>query len=246
MNPCVLVPIFNHDDTILGVLGSLADLKLPCLVVDDGSDAATRHALARAVHEYPWVTVERLPDNRGRGAALRHGYRAAWAQGYSHVVQLDADGQHEAGDVSRFLEAARQRPETLVLGAPVFDASAPRRRLIGRRISRFWVHVETRSRVINDPLCGFRCFPLGPTVDLLSRVRFGDRMEFDPEIAVRWVWEGWPIVNLPTRVKYFRGGRSHFRPLEDNIRISWAHTRLVFGMLWRLVGGGLVLRRCPR
>jgi len=242
VNPCLLIPIYNHGGTIGGVLRSLAALRLPCLVVDDGSDEATRRALTAAA-EWPWVTIERLPANRGRGGALRHGYRAAWARGYSHVVQLDADGQHDAGDVPRFLEAARAQPDALVLGAPVFDATAPWSRLAGRRLSRFWVHVETLSRVIEDPLCGFRGFPLARTLDLLSRVRFGDRMEFDPEIAVRWVWEGWPVVNVPTRVRYPRGGLSHFRPLDDNARISWAHTRLVFGLLGRLATGGA--RRRP-
>lgn len=245
MNPCLLIPIYNHGDTILGVLDSLAALALPCLVVDDGSDEPTRRTLARAARERSWVTVERLPDNRGRGAALRHGYRSARARGYSHAVQLDADGQHEAGDVPRFLEVARRRPDALVLGAPRFDASAPRSRLIGRRLSRFWVHVETLSLAIDDPLCGFRCFPLDPTVALLSRARLGDRMEFDPQIVVRWAWEGWPIVNLPTRVRYLRGGLSHFRLLDDNARISWAHTRLVFGMLGRLVRPTPALRRRP-
>jgi hypothetical protein len=120
-----------------------------------------------------------------------------------------------------------------VLGAPIFDASAPRSRLVGRRVSRFWVHVETLSLAIHDPLCGFRCLPLAPTVDLLSRVTLGDRMEFDPEIAVRLVWDGLPVANIPTRVTYFPGGLSHFDPLGDNFRISWAHTRLVVGMLRR-------------
>jgi glycosyltransferase involved in cell wall biosynthesis len=245
VNPCLLIPIYNHDCTIHDVVESLADLKLPCLIVDDGSDERTRRALERAAQDFSWVTVERLPSNRGRGFALRHGYRSARARGFSHVVQLDADGQHETGDVPRFLEAAHQRPVALVLGAPIFDASAPRSRLIGRRISRFWVHVETLSLAIDDPLCGFRCFPLGPTVDLLARMRPGNRMEFDPEIVVRWAWEGWPIVNLPTRVRYFRDGVSHFRPLDDNARITWAHTRLVLGMLGRLVRHGPSLGR-PR
>ena len=246
MNPCVLVPIYNHADTIAGVLRSLAPLGLPCLVIDDGSDETTRHALERAGHEFPWVTVERLPANRGRGAALRHGYHSAWARGYSHVVQLDADGQHDADDVPRFLEVARQRPEALVLGTPVFDESAPRSRLVGRRISCFWVHVETWSLAIRDPLCGFRCLPLASTVALLSRTPLGDRMEFDPQIVVHLAWRGVPIANLPTRVRYFDQGVSHFRPLDDNLRITWAHTRLVFGMLWRLVGGGIRGRAAPR
>jgi hypothetical protein len=116
----------------------------------------------------------------------------------------------------------------------VFDATAPRSRLIGRQLSRFWVHVETLSRQISDPLCGFRCLPLDPTVALLARHPLGDRMDFDPEIAVRLVWEGLDVVNVPTRVRYFADGVSHFQLLHDNVRISWAHTRLVFGMLRRL------------
>lgn len=233
MNPCVLVPIYNHKETIGPVLRSLAPFGLPCLVVDDGSDEGTRAALERAGRELPWVTLERLDPNRGRGAALRHGYQAAYRRGYSHVVQLDADGQHEVADVPRLLDAARTHPDALVLGSPVFDASAPRSRLLGRRLSRWWVHVETLSLAIDDPLCGFRCLPLAPTVTLLSRAPLGDRMEFDPEIAVRLVWAGLAVVNVPTRVRYFADGVSHFRPLRDNAAISWAHTRLVFGMLGR-------------
>ncbi len=234
MNPCVLIPIYNHKDTIIPVLRALADLSLPCLVVDDGSDEATGTTLRQARRRWPWVTVETLPENRGRGAALRHGYRAAQARGFSHVVQLDADGQHDPADVPVLLAAARRAPDALVLGAPVFDTSAPRSRLLGRQLSRLWVHIETMSLQISDPLCGFRCLPLAPTVKLLARHRLGDRMEFDPEIAVRLVWEGLAVVNVPTRVRYFTGGVSHFRLLRDNARISWAHTRLVFGMLVRL------------
>lgn len=234
MNPCLLIPIYNHKDTIRDVLGSLAYVGLPCLVIDDGSDEATRRVLDGAAREFPWVSVERLPRNRGRGAALRHGYRLARQRGYSHAVQLDADGQHDAADVPKLLEAAKQHPHALVLGAPVFDATAPRSRLVGRRISRFWVHVETLSLAIRDPLCGFRCMPLAPTVDLLSRTTLGDRMEFDPEIAVRLVWDGVAVANVPTRVRYFVDGLSHFHPLRDNALISWAHTRLVFGTLRRL------------
>lgn len=245
MNPCVLIPIYNHGTTIRDVLKSVAHLDLPCLVVDDGSDDATRRVLDGAARELPWVIVERLPRNQGRGAALRHGYRAARRRGYSHAVQLDADGQHDGADVARFLEAARREPGALVLGAPVFDVTAPRSRLLGRQLSCILVHVETLSFAIRDPLCGFRCFPLEATVNLLARTPLGDRMDFDPEIVVRLVWDGLAVVNVPTRVTYFADGLSHFRMLRDNVRITWAHTRLVFGMLWRLPRL-LVRRRGPR
>jgi len=246
VNPCLLIPIYNHKDTIRGVLGGLAPLNLPCLVVDDGSDRETRATLDRISEELPWVEVLRLPVNRGRGAALRHGYRAAAQRGFSHAVQLDADGQHDPADVPKLLDAARREPEALVLGEPVFDASAPKSRLYGRRLSQLVVWVETLSRSVHDPLCGFRCFPLGPTVRLIERVGLGDRMEFDPVITVRLVWDGLAVVNVPTRVRYFRGGLSHFRLIRDNALITVAYVRLFFGMLVRLPALLWRKRRRPR
>jgi glycosyltransferase involved in cell wall biosynthesis len=242
MKPCLLIPVYNHGDTLPAVLESVADTGLSCLVVDDGSDARTLEALDRLPDVWPWVSVERFPVNRGRGAALRHGYLTAAQRGFSHAVQLDADGQHCAADIPRLLAHARARPDALVLGRPHFDDSAPRARRYGRQLSRVWVHVETLSLAIGDPLCGFRCVPLEPVAHLLARWPLGDRMEFDPELAVRWVWQGWPVINVPTRVVYPPGGRSHFRLFEDNARITLTHTRLVFGMLPRL----LRLRRRQR
>ena len=244
MNPCLLIPIYNHHETIHAVLSSLANIGLPCLVVDDGSDEETVRVLETALREFEWLAVERLPANQGRGFALRHGYQLAARRGFSHVIQLDADGQHDSADVPRFLDAARRAPEALILGDPVFDKTAPWSRLYGRKLSRFWVRIETLSSAIRDPLCGFRCFPLEPTVSVLGRNALGDRMEFDPEIAVRLVWEGVAVFNLPTRVRYLPGGRSHFRPVRDNLRISWMHARLFFGMLRRLPA--LLRRRGPR
>lgn len=234
MTPCALVPIYNHGATVGAVLRAVAALGLPCLVVDDGSDRGTRDVVTGLARELRGVAVERLPENRGRGAALRHGYRAAHARGFTHVVQLDADGQHDPADVLRFVAAARRRPDALVIGVPIFDATAPRSRLYGRRLSVFWVHVETLSRAIPDPLCGFRCLPLAPTVELLARTPLGDRMEFDVEILVRLCWQGLPVVTVPTRVRYFPGGLSHFRPWRDSVLIGRAHARLCAGMLRRL------------
>jgi glycosyltransferase involved in cell wall biosynthesis len=234
MNPCLLVPIYNHGDAIAGVLRPLASLRLPALVVDDGSDEATRRVLDELDRELPWVEIKRLPENRGRGAALRCGYQWAVERQFSHVVQLDADGQHDPADVPRFLEAARSRPDAMVLGTPIFDESAPASRVYGRQISRAIVWAETLSRAVDDPLCGFRCLPLEPTVRLIRRVRLGNRMEFDPELVVRLVWEGVPVVNLTTRVRYFPDGLSHFDFVRDNARIAWTYLRLAAHLLPRL------------
>jgi hypothetical protein len=233
VNACLLIPIFDHGETIGGVLEGLAPLGLRCLVVNDGSGRETTQALAALAARLPWVEVEHLPINRGRGAALRHGYRAAWARGFTHAVQLDADGQHDPNEVVALLQAAQRHPAALVLGDPRFDATAPRSRLYGRRLSQLIVWGYTGSFAVHDPLCGFRCFPLAATLGVLGRHRFGDRMDFDPEIVVRLAWEGVPIVNVPVRVRYFAHGRSHFRLVRDNARIAATYGRLFLARIGR-------------
>jgi glycosyltransferase involved in cell wall biosynthesis len=208
------------------VIDSLAGYDLPCIVVDDGSGEATRIELDRIAAATPWVEIVRHPHNRGRGAALRTAYRAASAAGATHVIQVDADGQHAADDVPRFIEAAVREPEALILGTPVFDESVPWHRLHGRKLSQVIVWLETRSREVSDPLCGYRCMPLKSTIEILDTVRTGDRMDFDPEIIIRLVRHGVPVRNIPTRVHYPEGGLSQFRMVKDNLRIAWAYVRL--------------------
>jgi glycosyltransferase involved in cell wall biosynthesis len=236
MKATLLIPIYNHGATIGEVLAGLGGLGLPAIVVDDGSDPATRQALVRLAEELPWVEIHRLPENRGRGAALREGYALAAERGFSHALQLDADGQHDPADAPRFLDAARRHPHALVLGAPLFDASAPRSRIYGRQLSRVIVWAETWSLAVTDPLCGFRCVPLEPTLRVMRRVGLGDRMEFDPELVVRLVWEGVPVVNVPTRVRYFPDGLSHFDFVGDNARLAWTYLRLLGARVRGLAG----------
>ncbi len=232
MKPCLAIPIYDHPDTIAAVVDSLLSLQLPCIIVDDGSGDSTRREVDRLARQHAWVAVERHDRNRGRGAALRTAYRAAAARGLTHVVQLDADGQHTAADVPRFLEAAKANPEALILGAPIFDELIPRHRLHGRKLSQLIVWLETLSLAVRDPLCGFRCVPLDPTLALLDRVRTGDRMDFDPELIIRLVRAGVPVVNVPTAVRYPESGISHFRMVEDNLRIARTYVRLAFGLPW--------------
>jgi glycosyltransferase involved in cell wall biosynthesis len=233
LKPCLLIPIYDHGDTIGDVVRALEPHGLPLLIVDDGSGEPTRREIDVLVDRQDWVELCRRPHNGGRGAALRDGYRELWRRGYTHALQLDADGQHDPADVPRMLAAARDRPEALVLGLPIFDDSAPALRLHARKLSQGLVWLETLSFAIRDPLCGFRCFPLAATVDLLERWPLGDHMEFDPELAVRLVWAGVPVVNVPTRVVYREGGLSHYVLVDDTLRIAGAHVRLVAGMLMR-------------
>ena len=174
--------------------------------------------------------------NGGRGAALKTGYKLAAERGFSHAIQLDADGQHNAADVPRFVEAALEDPDALVLGSPIFDESVPKGRLYGRQVSRVIVWLTTVSFDVVDPLCGFRGIPLAETVALLDQVELGDHMEFDPELVLRLFWRGVPIRSVETRVVYDPDGLSHFDMLLDNARLSWVYTRAILGTGPRLPG----------
>jgi glycosyltransferase involved in cell wall biosynthesis len=234
INPCILVPIYNHKDTIAGVLDQVAHFRLPCIVVDDGSDEATRHVLAEQDKHRPWVQVLYRPRNGGKGEAVKTGLLHARERGYSHALQIDADGQHDTRDIPRFLAEAEAYPTALVLGKPVLGTDAPTARRFGRKISQFWVWVETLSLAIGDPLMGFRVYPVPTVVAFMQKQRLGSHMDFDPEIAVRLYWADMPIRNVATPVIYPKDGSSHFRAIQDNLLLTWLHTRLVFGMLCRV------------
>ncbi len=234
-SPCALVPTYDNPLTI-GLVVERVRFWLPnVLVVDDGSGESGRRAV-QAIAATPGVHVHRRAKNGGKGAAVKDGFRIAHGLNFTHALQIDADGQHQVEDIPRFLEAARAQPEALILGAPLFDASAPKARIIGRQITRFWTNLETYGRrVIQDPMCGFRVYPLDAAIRAAAK---GNAMDFDPEIAVLMVWAEVPIVNLSTRIRYLAreaGGVSHFRRVRDNALISWMHTRLVFGAILRLI-----------
>jgi len=228
VKPCLLITIYEHKDEICGVVSALEPLGLPCLVIDDGSGAETRGVLQTLARTHPWLSVQARERNGGRGAALKTGYRLAAQRGFSHAIQLDADGQHDASDVPRFLEEIARDPTALVLGAPRFDATAPRSRLYGRQLSRAMVWLATLSFDIVDPLCGFRAIPLAPTITLLDEVRTGDHMEFDPELLIHLHRRGVPVRTLSTRVVYNPGGLSHFDTWRDNVRLSRVYARSLF------------------
>jgi len=230
---CALIPIYDHGATIEAVVDAIVPADLPCLIVDDGSGPATREVLERLAARRPGIEVLRLSVNRGKGAALKEGYRAAAASGFTHAVQLDADGQHRSEDVARFVREMEAHPDAHVLGVPVFDESAPWVRLASRQLSRGLVWLACLSRAVPDPLCGFRGVPLGPALAAVDGADTGDRMEFEPELCVRMVWQGTPVATLPTRVRYLPGGLSHFSFTRDWPLLARCYARLVGGMLVR-------------
>ncbi|EOF7242613.1 glycosyltransferase [Enterobacter roggenkampii] len=239
--PCVLIPCYNHGAMIARVLSRLAPFGLPCMVVDDGSDAVTRRELERLAAEQPQMTLVRLAQNAGKGAAVIRGLEECERTGYTHAVQVDADGQHAIEDIPKLLALAERHPDALISGQPIYDDSIPRSRLYGRWITHVWVWIETLSLQLKDSMCGFRVYPVSPTLRLAAREPLGKRMDFDTEVMVRLYWQGNTSVFLPTRVTYPQDGLSHFDALKDNVRISLMHTRLFFGMLPRMPG--LLFRR---
>lgn len=232
--PCVVIPCYNHGAMMANVLSRLAPFGLPCLIVDDGSDEGTRLELERLATEQPQVTLIRLAENAGKGTAVIRGLEESARAGFTHAVQVDADGQHAIEDIPQLLTLAERHPEALISGQPIYDDSIPRSRLYGRWITHFWVWIETLSLQLKDSMCGFRVYPVAPTLQLAERVTLGKRMDFDTEVMVRLYWQGHTSYFLPTRVTYPLDGLSHFDALKDNVRISLMHTRLFFGMLPRI------------
>lgn len=233
-DPVVVIPVYNHPATIAAVVREVRAQGLPCILVDDGSNAECAAVLdGLAAAEPAKVKLLRLARNRGKGAAMVAGFRDAGRRGFTHVLQIDADGQHDTGDVPRFIEQARRHPLAVIAGCPVYDASVPRARLYGRYATHVWVWINTLSLDIRDSMCGFRVYPLASLLPLLDRVRIGARMDFDSDIIVRLHWRGVRVINQPTRVTYPQDGISHFRLWRDNVRISAMHARLFLGMLWR-------------
>lgn len=233
--PCVVIPVYNHEHAIGNVLAQVLAHGLPVILVDDGCSAACAAVLDHLVGAHPErVVLERHAVNQGKGGAVLTGFARATRDGYSHVLQVDADGQHNVADVPRFLDAARAAPRSVIAGCPLYDASVPALRLYARYLTHVWVWINTLSLSIRDSMCGFRVYPVAPVLALARRRRLGLRMNFDIEILVRLYWDGFAIVNLPTRVGYPQDGVSHFKAWTDNALISRLHMTLFFGMLPRI------------
>lgn len=231
--PCFLIPCYNHGSTISAVVSSLKPFNYPFIIVDDGSDHETKQALTELADQDE-VTLITLAQNQGKGGAVMAGIRRAHELDYSHVIQIDADGQHDVEALPKLIEASKRHPEHLISGQPIYDDSVPKSRLYGRYATHIWVWIETLSFAIKDSMCGFRAYPVNATIAVLNKYDIGSRMDFDIEILVRMYWEGIDIDFVETRVIYPEGGISHFDALWDNVKISWMHTRLFFGMLPRI------------
>ncbi|MFT4020479.1 MAG: glycosyltransferase family 2 protein [Acinetobacter sp.] len=229
-----VIPVYNHPHYIADLVDYLSEFQRPIIVVNDGSDVTTSSLLQELAHRYAQVTLFEHVQNLGKGHAVMTGLRQAWQMGFSHVLQLDADGQHQWSDVEKFMQFSQQSPQAMVIGQPIFDESVPKKRLYGRYLTHFWVWLNSLSFDIKDSMCGFRVYPLATTMQVLNDHKLQAHMAFDTEILVRLKWLGVPFINVPTPVVYPEQGVSHFRLWQDNLNISQTHARLFAGMLYRL------------
>ena len=230
---CFVIPNYNHHLAFQQVVNGLVEFEFPIIVVNDGSNEETTNLLNKIGSQQSLVKVLHLPVNQGKGGAVMEGLKYAHQQGFTHALQIDADGQHDLNDVKRFFEQSRQAPDQLISGYPVYDKSVPLGRLLPRYITHFWVWIETLSFQIKDSMCGFRVYPLQEIIPVIERHQIGRRMDFDIEILVRTYWANIGICFLPTKVIYPEDGVSHFQLFHDNWLITKMHTKLFFGMLIR-------------
>ena len=235
----VLIPSYNAGERLFSTVAAARAQWNPVWVVVDGSTDGTGERLQQIAASDPGLRVWLLPQNQGKGAAVFHGLRRAQEAGYTHALTMDSDGQHPADLIPAFMQASIQRPETMVLGRPIFDASAPLLRVRGRRISNGWTQLETLFAGIGDSLYGFRVYPVDGLIGVMARQPWMRRFDFDTEAVVRLAWRGVKPVNIDAPVKYLsaeEGGVSHFNYLRDNLLLSWMHTRLMIEFVLRLPG----------
>jgi glycosyltransferase involved in cell wall biosynthesis len=233
----ILIPSYNTGGRVLQTVWDARQIWQPVWVVVDGSTDGTLEALQALARDDPQLRVLALPRNQGKGAAILHGLRAAEAEGFTHAMTMDADGQHPTDKIREFMAASAASPDALVLGRPVFDASAPRVRVHGRKLSNWCARLETLGARIGDSLYGFRVYPVAPLRAIMEQQPWMRRFDFDAEAAVRLAWRGVPLINLAAPVRYFRpeeGGVSHFSYLRDNVLLTWMHTRLILEGLLRM------------
>jgi glycosyltransferase involved in cell wall biosynthesis len=233
----VLIPSYNPGPGVVATVQAARAQWSPVWVVVDGSTDGTDKLLRNMAAHDDGLVVLVLPQNRGKGAAVLVGIEAAKAEGFTHALTMDSDGQHPAELIPAFMAASQAAPDAMVLGKPVFGPEAPALRVNGRKVSNGWANLETLWMGVGDSLYGFRVYPIGPLAKIMRGNRFMRRFDFDPEAVVRLCWAGVRPINIDAPVKYLtaeEGGVSHFKYLRDNALLTWMHTRLFLGFLVRL------------
>lgn len=235
----VMIPSYNTGSRLFDTVAAIRQQDRPVCVVIDGSTDGTGEDLARIAANDPDLHVCVLPRNQGKGAAILHGLHVAHARGFTHAVTVDADGQHSADHIEQLIALSDHHPDAMILGVPVFDASAPAIRIAGHKIANFWANLVTMWTGIGDSLFGFRVYPIAPLLRTFEQTRGMRRFDFDSEAAIRLAWQGVPPINVLTPVRYYRsdeGGVSHFNYLRDNVLLVTMYLRLIAELVLRLPG----------
>jgi glycosyltransferase involved in cell wall biosynthesis len=233
----VLIPSYNTGGKVLQTVWEARQVWQPVWVVVDGSTDGTLEALQALARDDPGLRILALPVNSGKGAAILHGLREADTAGYTHVLAMDADGQHPADRIQEFMTASQANPAAQILGVPIFDATAPRERVHARKIVNWWANLETLWVGIGDSLFGFRVYPVRPLLEIMEWQPWMRGYDFDSEAAIRLCWRGYPPINKAVPVKYFLpedGGVSHYRYFRDNVILFCMHLRLLLESILRL------------
>ena len=231
--PCIIIPVYNHSAQIKTICQNIAEKKLHCILVDDGSNAQCANVLQAIAENNENIELIRLDENQGKGVAVCTGLVHALRSNYSHALQIDADGQHSLSDIEAFFNCAQNNPAAVISGFRRYEDLPPSRRY-GRMFTDMWVWIHTWSRTIKDSMCGYRLYPLPATVALIESTAIGRRMDFDTDILVKLFWRGLEVQHININVKYEDDIISHFDVWKDNLRVTKMHTKLFFGMLRRL------------
>ena len=230
---CAIIPVYRHENTVEAVARSIVQKDIHVFIVDDGNTPEAKKILKDIAQKLPGITLISYAQNSGKGYAVTQGLEAAQKAGFAYAVQIDADGQHDLNALDFFIKASKKHPDNLISGFPQYDASVPKSRENGRKITNFWIAIETLSFDIPDAMCGFRVYPIKQTLPVIRKLS-NLRMGFDIEILVKLKWKGMEMNFYPIQVTYPENGISNFRMVKDNISISWMHTKLFFSMLVRL------------
>lgn len=225
INVLVSVPVYNNTKTVNTVIEKCLKAGFSVLAVNDGSTDGTSQSLSK-------LTVPRIdfPSNRGKGAAIKAAGKWAYDNGYTHVITIDADGQHHPEDLPLFVKAIAENPRSLIIGERHFtDVSIPEISKFGRKFSNFWILV-TSGHKVGDSQSGFRAYP----VEVLTGIRTrAVRYNYEMEVLVRSFWAGVSVNAVPINVHYSDETKagSSFRPVVDNARITITFTRMFFRRL---------------
>ena len=217
---CVIIPTFNNDKTLRKVVNEVLCYSSSIIIVNDGSTDNSTIILK----DFPQLIQIHFSKNKGKGLALRAGFKRAYREGFKFAITIDSDGQHYASDIPVFIAALEKYKKVLLIGARnMTRESIPKSSSFGNKFSNFWFWVETGYK-LTDTQSGFRLYPL----KILSKIKFHTgKFEFEIEAIVKVAWRGVYIKNVPIKVLYNEDRVSHFRPYKDFLRISILNTWLV-------------------